>query len=317
MEDAGPQNTMSLQMQHGQHGGVMWLQIILLQSHGYTVLSGYIRTFQGGMLFDLKGKSVGNPFADKDDSPIVLRSLTAQNFLISVLHGKKTANVRGITEVQELLAAGGTNAPRTIQEVIAQLASHLSYWDDRVFSKYLSGADLIELKFMKRRNHEDMNLLGVILNREILMLSIQLTGVIRSLRDREKSISELLCHLRGNAARGLLEGVKKNTRETIKEQEAVFRQLSRIEKVIQSCVRSWSKNRSLRVAHNFKVFGVCCLVLLVITKLFAVNVDGIPGAKDTPYAFALFCGLLVLLGVVLFTVGLRNGSWSLDDNADI
>ncbi|KAI3853102.1 hypothetical protein MKW92_008072 [Papaver armeniacum] len=292
---------------HSWLHGAQWLHSDVrdrLLRYEYDATVDHFR-FQGGMLFDLKGKSVGNPFADKDDSTIVLRSLAAQNFLISVLNGKETAKFKGITEVQELLAAGGTNAPRTIQEVIAQLVSHLSHWDDRVFSKYLQGADLIELKFMKRRNHEDMNLLGVILNREILMLSIQLTGVIRSLRDREKSISELLRHLRGNAARGLLEGVKKNTRETIKEQEAAFRQLSRIEKVIQSYVSSWLKDRSLRVAHNLKVFGVCCLFLLVITKLFAINVDGIPGAKDTPYAFALFCGLLVLLVIVLFTVGIR------------
>ncbi|KAI3859216.1 hypothetical protein MKX03_034620 [Papaver bracteatum] len=221
--------------------------------------------------------SVGNPFVYEDDSPIVLRSFTEKNFLISVLHGKEIVSGISVRDVTELLAAGGTNAPRMIHGVIAQL----------------------------RRNHEDMNLLGATLNKEILELSIQLTAVIRSLRAREKVVSELLCHLRGNAARNLLEGVKKNTRESIKEQEAVFRQLRRIQDVIESCVRSWSKIKSLRVAHNFRVFGVCCLVLLVITILFAFNVDGIPGAKDTPYAFALFCGLLVLLGVVLFTVGIR------------
>lgn len=32
--------------------------------------------------------------------------------------------------------------------------------------------------------------------------------------------------------------------------------------------------------------------------------DGIPGAENTPYAFALFAGLLFFLGIVLIVVGL-------------
>lgn len=32
--------------------------------------------------------------------------------------------------------------------------------------------------------------------------------------------------------------------------------------------------------------------------------DGIPGSENTPYAFALFSGLLVLLGIILIAIGL-------------
>lgn len=32
--------------------------------------------------------------------------------------------------------------------------------------------------------------------------------------------------------------------------------------------------------------------------------DGIPGANSTPYAFGLFAGILVFIGVVLIAVGL-------------
>lgn len=57
----------------------------------------------GGLLFELLGQSVGDPFVDEDDIPIVLRSWQAQNFLITALHVKGPAsniNVLGITEVQ-------------------------------------------------------------------------------------------------------------------------------------------------------------------------------------------------------------------------
>ncbi|CAN6558973.1 unnamed protein product [Malus baccata var. baccata] len=111
----------------------------------------------GGLLFELLGQSIGNPFVDEDDIPIVLRSWQAQNFLVTVLHIKgpvSSINVLGITEVQELVSTGGYNAPRTVHEVIAHLACRLTRWDDRLFRKSIFGApDEVELKFMNRFFH--------------------------------------------------------------------------------------------------------------------------------------------------------------------
>lgn len=50
---------------------------------------------------------------------------------------------------------------------------------------------------------------------------------------------ELLHHLRGDATKGLLEGVRKSTREMIQEQEAVRSRLFTIQDVMQSTVRAW------------------------------------------------------------------------------
>lgn len=262
----------------------------------------------GGLLFELLGQSAGDPFIEEDDIPVVLRSWQAQNFLLTALHIKGNvsgANVLGIAEVQELLAAGGHNVPRTVHEVIAHLACRLTRWDDRLFRKSIFGAaDEIELKFMNRRNHEDMNLLAIILNQEIRRLSRQVIRVKWSLHAREEIVFELLQHLRGNAARTLLEGIRKSTREMIEEQEAVRGRLFTIQDVMQSNVRAWLQDRSLRVTHNLAVFGGCGLVLSIITGLFGINVDGIPGAENTPYAFGLFSGILFFIGIVLIVIGL-------------
>ncbi|KAK6124147.1 hypothetical protein DH2020_042120 [Rehmannia glutinosa] len=242
----------------------------------------------GGLLFELLGQSVGDPFVDEDDIPVVLRSWQARNFLLTVLHVKGSAsriNVLGITEVQEFLLGGGYNTPRTVHEIIATLASRLARWDDR-------------------RNHEDLNLLGVILNQEIRRLSRQVIRVKWSLHAREEIVFELLQHLRGNFTKNLLEGIRKSTREMIEEQEAVRGRLFTIQDVMQSTIRAWLQDRSLTVTHNLAVFGGCGLVLSIITGLFGINVDGIPGAENTPYAFGLFAGLLFFLGMVLIAVGL-------------
>ncbi|OMP07266.1 hypothetical protein COLO4_07487, partial [Corchorus olitorius] len=63
-------------------------------------------------------------------------------------------------------------------------------------------------------------------------------------------------------------------------------------------------DRSLRVTHNLAVFGGVGLVLTIITGLFGINVDGIPGAANTPYAFGLFTAILVVIGIVLIIIGL-------------
>ncbi|KAL9668170.1 hypothetical protein QQ045_002545 [Rhodiola kirilowii] len=262
----------------------------------------------GGILFELLGQSAGDPNVNEDDIPIVLRSWQAQNFLVTSLHVKgspSNLNVLGITEVQELLSAGGDSAPKTVHEVIAHLACRLSRWDDRLFRKSIFGeADEIELKFMNRRNQEDMNLFSVILNQEIRRLSTQVIRVKWSLHAREEIVFELLQHLKGNTSRLLLEGIRKSTREMLEEQEAVRGRLFTIQDVTQSTVRAWLQDQSLRVTHNLGVFGGCGLVLTIITGLFGINVDGIPGATNTPYAFGLFTGLLVLLGAVLIVIGL-------------
>ncbi|XP_004486424.1 uncharacterized protein [Cicer arietinum] len=260
----------------------------------------------GGLLFELLGQSVGDPLVEEDDIPIVLRSWQAQNFLVTVMHVKGSVsriNVLGITEVQELLSAGGYNVPRTVHEVIAQLACRLSRWDDRLFRKSIFGAaDEIELKFVNRRNHEDLNLFVIILNQEIRKLSTQVIRVKWSLHARDEIVFELLQHLKGNGARNLLEGIKKTTREMIEEQEAVRGRLFTIQDVMQSTVRAWLQDRSLRVTHNLAVFGGVGVVLTIITGLFGINVDGIPGAENTPYAFGVFTAILIFLGAVLIVV---------------
>ncbi|XP_057796104.1 uncharacterized protein LOC131012218 [Salvia miltiorrhiza] len=262
----------------------------------------------GGLLFELLGQSVGDPYAEEDDIPVVMRSWQAQNFLLTALHVKGSSsniNVLGVSEVQELLAAGGSNIPQTSHEVIALLACRLARWDDRLFRKYIFGAaDEIELKFMNRRTHEDIHMFSIILNQEIRRLSTQVIRVKWALHAREEILFELLQHLRGNFARTLLAGMKKSTRQMIQEQDAVRGRLFTIQDVMQSTVRAYLQDQSLHVQHNLGVFGGCGLILSIITGLWGINVDGMPGSGDAPYAFAVFSGALILLGAVLIGIGL-------------
>lgn len=184
----------------------------------------------------------------------------------------------------------------------------------------------------------------------------QVIRVKWSLHAREEIIFELLHHLRGNAMKIMLEGIKKSTREMLEEQEAVRGRLFTIQDVMQNTVRAWLQvhlstvfvvillisthlsclvctmlhehdnligldavhtsklsdllgsdliqDRSLRITHNLTIFGGCGLVLSIITGLFGINVDGIPGATSSPYAFSLFAGVLFFVGIALIGLGL-------------
>lgn len=262
----------------------------------------------GGLLFELLGQSFGDPYNNEDDVPVVLRSWQSQNFLVTALHEKgvtSNLNVLGVIEVQELLYAGGNNMPRTIHEVIALLASRLARWDDRLFRKSIFGeADEVELKFINRRTNEDLDLFIIILNQEIKRLSQQVIRVKWSLHAREEIVFELVQHLRGNPTKMLLEGIRKSTREMLEEQEAVRGRIFTVQDVMQSTKRAWLQDKSTRVTHNLAVFGGCGLILSIITGLFGINVDGIPGSANTPYAFGLFTGILFFIGIILIAVGL-------------
>lgn len=59
------------------------------------------------------------------------------------------------------------------------------------------------------------------------------------LHAREEIVFELLRHLRGDATRQLLEQLRKNTRGSIEEQEAVFGRLFTIQNMMQSTVYAW------------------------------------------------------------------------------
>jgi hypothetical protein len=70
-------------------------------------------------------------------------------------------------------------------------------------------------------------------------IHLQVIRVKWSLHAREEIVFELLHHLRGNAARMLLEEIRKSTRQMIEEQEAVRGRLFTIQDVMQSTVRAW------------------------------------------------------------------------------
>lgn len=80
-----------------------------------------------------------------------------------------------------------------------------------------------------------------------LEFTLQVIRVKWSLHAREEIVFELLQHLRGNAARILLEGIRKSTREMIEEQEAVRGRLFTIQDVMQSTVRAWLQ---VCIEHN-------------------------------------------------------------------
>ncbi|KAK2997535.1 hypothetical protein RJ639_026037 [Escallonia herrerae] len=70
------------------------------------------------------------------------------------------------------------------------------------------------------------------------------------------------------------------------------------------CIASDLHRMEALVTHNLAVLGGGGLILSIITGLFGVNIDGMPEARNTRYAFGLFSGILFFLRIVLVAVGL-------------
>ncbi|KAG0603075.1 hypothetical protein M758_10G064500 [Ceratodon purpureus] len=264
----------------------------------------------GGLLFELTGHTIGDANRDEEDVSVILRSWQSQNFLITSMHVKGVIshlNVLGVMEVQDLVGAGGPEAPKCAQEIIAQLASRLARWDDRMSRKhYFGAADEVELKYVNRKGNEDLALLSIILNREIRYLATQVIRIKWSLHARQEIIHELVTHLKDENALKILEKVDKQTREMLEEQDDVRDRLFTVQDVMQSNAREKLQQKSLRIQHNLAVIGGGGLLLSVIVGLFGINLDGIPGGQDNPHAFFIFSVCLFVLGATVIVLGINR-----------
>jgi zinc transporter len=68
--------------------------------------------------------------------------------------------------------------------------------------------------------------------------------------------------------------------------------------VIQDELRNRMSENMNRTMYVLTVFAAILLPLSFITGLLGINVDGMPGAKDTPVAFWLVVGALTVFGIV-------------------
>jgi uncharacterized membrane protein len=92
----------------------------------------------------------------------------------------------------------------------------------------------------------------------------------------------------------------------LEEQDNVRDRLFTVQDVMQSNAREKLQQKSLRIQHNLSVIGGGGLLLSVIVGLFGINLDGIPGGEDNPYAFAIFSILLSLLGAIVIVAGIKR-----------
>lgn len=59
----------------------------------------------------------------------------------------------------------------------------------------------------------------------------------------------------------------------------------------------------MRIQHNLAVIGGGGLFLSIITGLFGINVDGIPGSQ-TSYAFSVFAAIFFTVGALIIGLGM-------------
>ncbi len=64
------------------------------------------------------------------------------------------------------------------------------------------------------------------------------------------------------------------------------------------------QDMSVRTQHNLAIIGGGGLLVSIIVGLFGINLDGIPGNTNAPYAFMEFSVWLLVLGAVVTGVAI-------------
>jgi len=172
---------------------------------------------------------------------------------------------------------------------------------------------------------------GDLLLQLIAGLTDRMSGVVNSLDENEDELEELLLEQDGGEIRLLLAGVRRQAislrrylapqrdalnrlqgeeftwldkRDKARLREVTDRVIRHVEDldaireraaVIQDELMSRQSDRMNKNMYVLTIVATIMLPLGFLTGLLGINVDGMPGAEDTPWAFALVCSSLVAL----------------------
>lgn len=244
-----------------------------------------------GLLVNLRGVNL-NPGANPEDM-ISLRIHAQRSRLITT----RSRPILAVNDVRESLERGG-RAP-DIATLLVMVAGRLA---DRMSS-------VLEMLVEQEDDLEDR-----MLAEEVSDLRARLTGVRRqaiSLRRYLAPQREALARL-GTEESMVLEPV--HQARVLEIQDRTIRYVEDLDAIreraaiMQDELTSRLSDRLNRNMYLLTIISSIMLPLGFLTGLLGINVDGMPGATDTPWAFAAVCaglGVLVALEVIL----LRRLRW--------
>ncbi|MHB8920939.1 MAG: zinc transporter ZntB [Halothiobacillus sp.] len=237
-----------------------------------------------GLLLTLRGIN-HNPGQEPDDMIGIRLWITPRRIISTHLR-----SLRAVSTLQRDMESN--NAPRDAGQFVIRLVELLN---DNM-------ADVIEEIDELTDNYEKTMLVSKevepVSDRELADLRTTILTLRRYLGPQRDALLSLVA--------SHLSWVKKGTIQRLREAEnRLTRYIEVLDasrdqmRIIQEQLHMRSSNQLNKQLTFLTALSAIFLPLTFITGIFGVNIDGIPGNENTPWAFLLFTALLFLIGVLL------------------
>lgn len=234
--------------------------------------------FADGLIVILRGVNL-NPGADPEDM-VSIRLWIDGGRVISI----RLRRLMAVEDIRESLDAG--RGPKGPADFLVALTDRLVARMDPVIDELEDAADTIEERVVEGAADDLRARLG------------DLRRTVITLRRYLAPQREVIARLAGEPAPWIRDGNRLRLRETADRLTRYVEVLDEVRERGSVTHDELTSRLSEQTNRNMYVLSVVAAVFLplgLITGLLGINVGGIPGT-DSPWAFAIVCGLLVVLG---------------------
>jgi zinc transporter len=244
-----------------------------------------------GLLLTLRGVNL-NPGADPEDM-VSLRLWIDQDRIISTRHRP----VMAVNDLRERIARG--SGPNTPGDFVVALATRLVERMSGVIEALDDAEDALEDRIIDELHREARS--------DITRIRRQAIALRRYLAPQRDALSRLqgeeLSWLEGRPKARLREVTDRVTR-FVEDLDAIRERAG----VIQDEIMNRLSDQMNRNMYLLTIVASVMLPLGFVTGLLGINVDGIPGSENTPWAFAAVCaGMVILVAAEVWV--LRRNRW--------
>jgi len=246
--------------------------------------------FSGGLLLNMRGVNL-SPGANPEDM-VSIRLWAEKNRVISV----RRRPLMAVNDLKEKIENG--RGPRSVAELIADLADGLVERMASVLSELSDGADELEDQIVTAQNRELRSRLM-----DIRRQTIALRRYLAPQRDTMAHLSTFQNTVLDERSRGRLRETADSLTRYVEDLESIRERGA----VLADELASRLTDQMNRVIYVLSVVAGIFLPLSLLTGLLGINVGGIPGT-DNPWSFAIVSAGVVVLGVFEFFL-LRKLHW--------
>lgn len=247
--------------------------------------------FDDGLLINLRGVNL-NPGAEPEDM-VSLRMWATESRLVTCRFRPLLA-VRDVRELMETSAA-----PDDVGALIVMLATRLVDRVSAVIESLDEQEDDVESRLVSGDSADLRGALTVVRRR-----AITLRRYLAPQREALNRVSGETTSWMTTRHRARIQEVNDRVIRYIEDLDAIRERAA----VIKDEMMNMLSERLNRNMYVLTVISSIMLPLGFLTGLLGINVDGMPGASDSPYAFALVCAAMVaVVGVEVLL--LRRLRW--------